>query len=211
LRDANFRTLPQAPYNAMIGSSLGALISTYGHVRFAQTFSKVGSFSPAYWFNLSELSNFIQNTNTNLSNARYYFVAGSNESSTMVSNINSIRTALQNKGLTTSNTLTKIDNYVTHSESYWRGEFGAAYQWLFANTNLSTETEPAVEHQFFQLGEKQVFVKGIDISRAFQLIDTSGKTVQTIKLEEVINDLPTHLPNGIYFLKNEFISIRVYL
>ena len=72
--DANFRTKPQAPFTAMIGSSLGALISTYGQVRFTQTFEKVGSFSPAYWFNLTELNNYIQNTSSNLVNARYFLL-----------------------------------------------------------------------------------------------------------------------------------------
>jgi alpha-glucosidase len=195
----------------MIGSSLGALISTYGQVRFAQTFSKVGSFSPAYWFNLNELNGFIQNTNASLVNSRYYFVAGLNESSTMVANINTIRNALQNKGLTAANTFTKIDNYGTHTEGYWRGEFGAAYQWLFANASLSSETQPEIEKQFFQLGENQVFVKGIDVSKAFHLVDTSGRIIQEIKLVEGANILPIDFLSGIYFLKNDILSLKIYL
>lgn len=208
--DANFRTLPQPKYTAMIGSSLGALISTYGHVRSVQTFSKVGSFSPAYWFNLNELNGFIQSDNVNLAAARYYFVAGQNESTTMVTNINTIRAALQNKGLTTANTFTKIDSFGTHTEGYWRGEFGAAYSWLFANASLSTETQPEIEPQFFQLGENQVFIKGLDTSRAFYLVDTAGRTLRELKLEEGTNMLPMDLPPGIYFLRNEELSLKVY-
>ncbi|HNQ27702.1 MAG TPA: alpha/beta hydrolase-fold protein, partial [Aquaticitalea sp.] len=38
--DANFRTKPQPQYNALIGSSMGALISTYGSVKFPEQFAK---------------------------------------------------------------------------------------------------------------------------------------------------------------------------
>lgn len=209
--DANFRTLPQAPYTAMIGSSLGALISTYGQVKFATTFSKVGSFSPAYWFNLNELNEFIQNTNQSLAQSRYYFVAGQNESSTMVQNITTIRTALQAKGLTTANTFVKIDSYGTHTEGYWRGEFGAAYQWLFANTNLSTEELAAEEQQLFQISPSQIFAKGIDTAAVFQLVDIAGKKVREMRLSEGVNELPNDLASGIYILRNERVSLRVYL
>lgn len=208
--DANFRTLPQAPFTAMIGSSLGALISTYGQVKFAQTFSKVGSFSPAYWFNISELTSFIQNTTMNLSGSRYYFVAGQNESSTMVSNINTIRNALQSKGLTSGNTLVKIDSYGTHSESYWRGEFGAAYQWLFANTNLSLDHQEIEDKVLIQIGLNQIFAKGIDTSKSFQLIDLSGRKIKEIKLELGNNNFNEDLPSGIYFLKNDEYSLKIY-
>jgi alpha-glucosidase len=208
--DANFRTKPQAPFTAMIGSSLGALISTYGQVRFTQTFEKVGSFSPAYWFNLSELNNYIQNTSSNLVNARYYFVAGQNESTTMVSNINLIRNALLTKGLTTSNTLTKIDSYGQHNEIYWRGEFAAAYQWLFATTNLSNETLSLNEKVIVQLNKNLIYAKGIDTTKVFNLFDIGGKKINQIKLEEGNNVLNIDLSPGIYFLKNDEISLKFY-
>ena len=199
--DGNFRTLPQAPYTAMIGSSLGALISTYGQVRFTQTFSKVGSFSPAYWFNLSELNAYIQNSTANLASSRYYFLAGQNESTTMASNLNTIRTTLQNKGLTQSNTFVKIDSYGTHSESYWRGEFGAAYLWLFAQTNLSTENEIQDQPQIIQVGSSQIIIKGLDTSNMGQIVDVSGRKIRELKVNIGLNDLPIDLPSGIYFFK----------
>jgi len=208
--DANFRTKPQAPYTALIGSSLGALISTYGQVRFAQTFEKVGSFSPAYSFNLSDLSNYIQNTTSDLSTSRYYFVAGQNESSTMVTNINTIRNLLQTKGLTQSNTFTKIDSYGTHSEAYWRGEFGAAYQWLFATTNLSIDDLHKPEKTIVQLSKNEFYIKGIDTTKTFQLIDLKGQKLQELKLQEGFNTLFLNLPAGIYFIKNEDVGLKVY-
>ena len=208
--DANFRTKPQAPYTAMIGSSLGALISTYGQVRFSTTFEKIGSFSPAYWFNLTDLSNYVQNTTSSLSNARYYFVAGQNESSTMVTNINTIRGLLQSKGLSSNNTFTKIDSYGTHTEAYWRGEFSAAYQWLFATTPLSNETTTVVEKTLVQLSKNEFYAKGIDTTKTFELIDTKGQKIKLLTLQEGLNTLSLDLPAGIYFLKRDDISLKIY-
>lgn len=45
--DANYRTRPEPQFNALIGSSMGALISTYGATEFPNIFRKVGSLSPA--------------------------------------------------------------------------------------------------------------------------------------------------------------------
>jgi alpha-glucosidase len=208
--DANFRTKPQAPYTAMIGSSLGALISTYGQVRFSTTFEKIGSFSPAYWFNLTDLSNYVQNTTSSLSNARYYFVAGQNESSTMVTNINTIRGLLQSKGLSSNNTFTKIDSYGTHTESYWRGEFSAAYQWLFATTPLSNETTTVAEKTLVQLSKNEFYTKGIDTTKTFELIDVKGQKIKLLTLQEGLNTLSLDLPAGIYFLKGDDIRLKIY-
>ena len=46
---------------------------------------------------------------------------------------------LQAKGLPTVQSKVKIDADGTHSETYWRREFGAAYVWLFANSNLAAQ------------------------------------------------------------------------
>jgi alpha-glucosidase len=76
---------------------MGAFISTYGASEFPNSFRKIGSFSPAYWFAMPELNNYLSST-PNLLNHRIYFVAGKNESSSMVQNITTIRTTMQNNG-----------------------------------------------------------------------------------------------------------------
>lgn len=125
--DANFRTRTEPAMNALVGSSMGALISSYGSAEYPSLFGKIGSFSPAYWFAISDLNSYMSTASSFL-NHRVYFVAGQSESGSMVPNINTIRNTMQTNGLSTSNTLTKIDSYGTHTENYWRGEFGAAYQ-----------------------------------------------------------------------------------
>jgi len=208
--DNQYRTKPQATFTALIGSSLGALISTYGQVKYANTCHKIGSFSPAYWFNLTDLSQYIQNATTNLANSRVYFVAGLNESTTMSSNITAIRNLLQSKGQTAANTITKIDSYGTHTEAYWRGEFAAAYQWLFATTNLNTSTNIVPEKTFYQSAKDKIFIKGFDISKSFDLYQINGKIIEKIKLIEGENQLNLNLSPGIYFLKSGDIQLKIY-
>lgn len=134
--DENFRTLPEAEHTALIGSSMGGLISTYGGIEEAETFGKIGAFSPSYWFALDELNAYVASSTADLTESRMYFVASVNESATMASNVYAMQELLEAKGLPEANSLVKIDSYGGHNEAYWRGEFSAAYQWLFAETDL---------------------------------------------------------------------------
>lgn len=135
--DANYRTLTGPAHTALFGSSMGALIATYGAVRYPDVFGRVGSFSPAYWFALNELNNYISTSTTPLQELRVYHLAGQNESATVVSNMNNISTRLQNRGVPAAGITSKVDADGAHSEWYWRREFAAAYQWLFANITTS--------------------------------------------------------------------------
>ena len=134
--DENFRTLPGAEYTALIGSSMGGLISTYGALEQADMFGKIGAFSPSYWFALEDLNRYVAGSTADLSDTRIYFVASANESASMASNVYAMQTALEAKGLEPGNSVVKIDSYGGHNEAYWRGEFAAAYQWLFDDVEL---------------------------------------------------------------------------
>jgi predicted alpha/beta superfamily hydrolase len=136
--DANFRTLADPQHTALFGSSMGALISLYGMVRYPQVFGKTGSFSPAYWFSFSDLSQFISNSTSPLAGTRVYHLGGQNESSRLVNDINTIAGSLLTKGISSTDSRIKIDADGAHSEWYWRREFSAAYQWLFPNVATST-------------------------------------------------------------------------
>lgn len=207
--DENFRTRPEPEMNALIGSSMGALIATYGACEYPNAFRKIGSFSPAYWFSLSNLNTYISNS-TGLNQHRVYFVAGLNESSTMVSNITTIRTTMQNNGLTTNNTFTKIDANGTHSESYWRNEFGAAYQWLFMEENLSVNKEENKKPQIIQTNNGQIWVEGLTETTLFELYTITGQKITTLELKNGYNSISDELMSGIYLLKSTFIVFKLF-
>ena len=205
--DANYRTKPAKEFNALIGSSLGALISNYGGVKYSQTFSKIGSFSPAYWIVNTQFNNYITNSTADLSGMRIYFVAGSGESSTIVNEIQTVKNNLQTKGLTAANTLVKIDSYGQHNENYWKGEFSAAYKWLFQTTPLATKdiSKKKIEAVF---GKNQIFIKGLSKNSEAKIYEMSGRMVEKIQLKNGSNDLKNALPKGNYILQLETESVR---
>ena len=205
--DSNYRTKPGAEYNALIGSSLGALISNYGGVKYTNLFSKIGSFSPAYWIVSNEFNNYIAATTENLSNMRIYFVAGTNESATMVAEIEKAKNSLQNKGLTTENTFVKLDTYGQHNENYWKGEFAAAYQWLFQNTVLSTENILIKKPQA-SYTNNQLFIKGLSLCTEVHIFDITGRTIEKTIVSNGWNKLKNELTKGNYILKTDVDSVR---
>lgn len=128
--DKNYRTKTSARHTTLGGSSLGALISVYGGVKYPETFGNVLAFSNAFWFNQSELENFIKNSKNNLKSQKYYFVQGKTESAEMVAQTQEIITALQLKKVKPKNIFNRSDEDGKHNEMYWRREFPAAFIWL---------------------------------------------------------------------------------
>lgn len=137
--DKHYRTKRGKKHNALIGSSLGALISNYCGIKYHRIFSKIGSFSPAYWIVNEEFNHYIKNSDANLSKTRIYYVAGSSESKNMTKDLETVKNNLEKKGLKPENTLVKIDSYGNHNENYWKGEFAKAYQWLFKTSNTKVK------------------------------------------------------------------------
>lgn len=184
--DANYRTLTSPEHTCLFGSSMGGFISTYGAVRYPNVFGKAGAFSPAYWFALTELNNYITTSTTNIANLRISHVAGQNESGTMAPNINTVTSHLLTRGLNSTNSQIKIDADGTHTEAYWRREFGAAYQWLFPNTPTPVRNITVVANKiriipnpvqnYFQIADYKV--KQSDI---ISLISAQGAVIKTWK------------------------------
>ncbi len=57
--DENYRTKTNAKNTAIIGSSLGGLISFYGGLKYPKVFGKIGALSTSFWFS-DEIYNFAE-------------------------------------------------------------------------------------------------------------------------------------------------------
>jgi alpha-glucosidase len=199
--DSNFRTKPQAQYNALIGSSMGALISTYGGVKYPNLFTKIGVFSPAFWFARTPMNNYITTTTNSVSNLRVYFVAGQNESNDMATDLTTVKNNLFSVGVSSSNTFTKLDSFGTHTEAYWRGEFSAAYLWLFQEENLDNITIEIPKINVFQMNADQIYCSGLSEEIEVTLFSINGQELKTLKLQNGTNAIGESLPKGIFILK----------
>ncbi|MBE0661898.1 MAG: hypothetical protein IH597_05465 [Bacteroidales bacterium] len=136
--DANYRTLPQREHTAVMGSSLGALVSHYICLEYQEVFSRVGVFSPSFWFSDSCYS-FTYETGK-LHPMRYYMMGGTNESGSLVQQMNDMVDTLLAAGFSTEEVFLKTVPGGQHNELLWRTQFEEAFEWLFPVDNTGTET-----------------------------------------------------------------------
>ena len=129
--DANYRTIPERRCTAIMGSSLGGLISHYGSLKFQDVFSMVGIFSPSYWWSDSIWD--FTSTTGKTQEMRFYQMCGDQEGSSTVTNMNLMDTYFQDAGFSISERYSKVVAGGEHNEQLWREEFGEAYLWLFSD------------------------------------------------------------------------------
>ena len=125
--DKRYRT-KKDPANTMIfGSSLGGLVSYYALLNYPGSFGKAGVFSPTFWFteDIYELTDYADAVE-----GKIYFMAGGNESETMVPNLDRIYNMVENKVADKTNVYKKIVPDGQHNEALWSKEFAEAVLWL---------------------------------------------------------------------------------
>ncbi|MFU8843509.1 MAG: alpha/beta hydrolase-fold protein [Bacteroidales bacterium] len=136
--DQNFRTKPEREFTGVMGSSLGGLISHYIGLKYQDLFSKAGIFSPSFWFSDSS---FVFAYETGKQNAiRYYMMGGTNESGSLVQEMNQMKDTLNAAGFSDEEIFLKVVQGGQHNEYLWRTQFKVAYEWLFLEgaSNIST-------------------------------------------------------------------------
>jgi len=132
--DSLFRTLPERENTGIMGSSMGALISFYAGIKYQEIFSKIGIFSPSFWFSPQCYTFAAQTPKTQ--NMKLYFLAGGQESG-VIGHCNRMMDTLSTAGYADDEMLLKTVPNGQHSEWFWRQEFRPAVEWLFTqNTGL---------------------------------------------------------------------------
>lgn len=197
--DSNYRTLPSREYTAIAGSSLGANISLYTGIEYQSVFSKVGLFSPAFWFSDSLYQHVLA---TGVSEEmRLYFVAGDNESATIVEDMIDMYDALQQAGVN-ENVMELLHHQDgAHSEWYWAREYPDAYEWLFGEIVLSTRPlRIASDFIFPNPVEKFIRIKSDKLDVPYTIYSLLGNKIgSSIASQDTID--VSSLPPGLYFLE----------
>jgi predicted alpha/beta superfamily hydrolase len=127
--DSSYRTFPDPKNTILFGSSLGGLISLYGVLNYPDTFGKAGIFSPALWIN-PEIYNLVESATISIS-TRFYFLAGTEESESMIPDLNRMISLLKTKGVPDEHIKSRSIEGGQHNEAFWSQHFGEAYQWLY--------------------------------------------------------------------------------
>lgn len=127
--DTNFRTQADRLHTAIMGSSMGALISHYAIHAYPQVFSKAGIFSPSYWYS-QDVFSYSRFKKAPL-DARLYVMYGDKEGDGMIADTDKMLRQLRQQGHPRQNALFKRVANGEHNEQLWRTEFSEAIQWLF--------------------------------------------------------------------------------
>ncbi|HZV70328.1 MAG TPA: alpha/beta hydrolase-fold protein [Saprospiraceae bacterium] len=202
--DSLFRTLPGREYTGIGGSSLGANISMFAAVEYQDVFSKVGIFSPAFWFSDSIYQHITQ---TGIhQELKIYFIAGTNESSTVISDMQAVYDTLAFAGENEANMQFIASPDGTHSEWFWAREYPAAYDWLFGDLLLSTKRPQEKKGSVFpNPASETLWIKGYDPYVHVTIYSLPGEVIQHADLDQDYLDI-SNLPPGIYFLEIKSIS-----
>ena len=127
--DTHYRTRPGRNDTAIMGSSLGGLISHYAMYEYPGVFGKVGLFSPAYWY-APAVSDYTSKRKLR-ADTRVYFYAGGSEGAEMVPDMQRIVAAIRQQHFPESNLAVHVEPQAQHNETAWRTEFPRAVEWLF--------------------------------------------------------------------------------
>jgi predicted alpha/beta superfamily hydrolase len=132
LIDKTYRTRPDRLNTALMGSSMGGLISHDGMLRYPAVFGRVGIFSPSYWASPTMFERAAALAPP--AGTRVYRYAGGREGGDggMVRDAQKMRDVLA-KTMAAQDLSLHIEAAAEHNEAAWAAEFGHAVVWLFSD------------------------------------------------------------------------------
>ncbi len=136
--DKNYRTKSNKQNTAILGSSMGGLISYYAALKYPDIFTKIGVFSPSFWFSNQSIK--YAKNHGDIKNTKMFFLAGGKEGlkntvfteiSKTVSDMDKVIGILKEEGFNSGNISSKIIPDGEHNEKLWRENFKETILWLF--------------------------------------------------------------------------------
>ena len=127
--DAHYRTRPDRLHTAIMGSSLGGLISHYAIYRYPAVFGKAALFSPSYWYAPAVYK--FTAAHPLPHDAKLYFYCGGKEDESMLVNVRRMLDRVRGSGLPAQQIGLTVDLGAKHNEAAWRKQFPRAVAWLF--------------------------------------------------------------------------------
>jgi len=132
--DSHYRTLADQQNTAIMGSSMGGLISHYAILKYPNTFSKAGIFSPSFWY--SEQVYKFTEQNAPDEKARLFYLMGGNEGSDSVANMEKMVHQIKRQGHSADRIFSDVVAGGEHNEQFWRANFERAVMWLYEVESL---------------------------------------------------------------------------
>lgn len=126
--DKKLRTIPWREQTALIGSSMGGLITLYAGMKHQDIFSKLGVFSPALWA-APALFPLIRKVGRHYP-MKIYLTVGLKEGSGTVRQTEEMFQTLTYAGFPQHELYLGKRNLGKHDETFWQKEFETCYKWM---------------------------------------------------------------------------------
>jgi predicted alpha/beta superfamily hydrolase len=126
--DDKFRTKPGRRDTAIMGSSLGGLMTDYAVHQYPDTFGMAGIFSPSYWISDDAYKHAAAHPLPRAT--RIYLVAGGKEGEQMTAGLRKMEAQLRAENR--AKLYSAVREGAEHNEKFWRAELPAALRFLFA-------------------------------------------------------------------------------
>lgn len=142
LIDRSFPTAPGPEDTAMVGSSMGGLISLYALAARPETFGLAGAMSPSVIWSGYRIFDVLRERSAEFGDARLYVDAGAKEGRGMTSGARKLRKVLLDIGFAEGDDLRYVeDRDGIHRESSWAKRLPDALRFLLANTHDQQHAE----------------------------------------------------------------------
>lgn len=126
--DTTFRTFKDAKHTAIVGSSMGGLISTYIAAKYSDVFGVAGIFSPTYWYAQAVYDDMARQAINPKS--KFFFAYGDAEPDEN-EYVNKMAVILQQKKISPKNIPAPfVVKGGKDNEQQWRIDFEAFYRWF---------------------------------------------------------------------------------
>ncbi len=150
--DNNYKTLKDKANTAIIGSSMGGLISHYAAIEYPNVFGKAAVFSPSFWFAPDKIFDHAMRS-AKQETSKFYYLAGGKEGRNVsfseinqtVKDMNRMVDLLKSQGVPSKHIQSKVVPEGEHNEKLWRDEFEEAMVWLFPEKVKQREFISAIQ------------------------------------------------------------------
>ena len=173
LVDAVFRALPDAANTAMIGASMGGLISVYAALQHGDVFGKVAAFSPSLWWS-DDVYAVAAATPYNFVH-KLVLLGGKPESDTMLPDLLALYYTLVDNGYFEHKIQLDFYRDGSHAEWFWGRELERAIRWLF-----SEEITPIAESPFADVDESARQIRLLQPFLKAEIVNSYGKVIYTL-------------------------------
>ena len=188
--DQEYRTLSERAHTAVMGSSMGGLISNHAINRYPKIFGAVGIFSPSYWIAPEMFA--ATASNSALKDTRIYLSTGKNEGESMIDGFTQMQAVLKQHAHS-EQWQAQLDADGEHNEAFWKRIFPRAVSWLFSKESEGDQCAAETTSQAREFVPQ--WAKGAVWYQIFPERFRNGDTSNDPKVEDIAGADPQELPN----------------